>query len=105
MCLDNPIPPPPLVDDVVIVDPYNLTLDPDVWPAGLYGTDASGGKWGAYAPLRRCGCAAVRLTSMDAPFSLEWAAYFPLIGKVQTVPRAELYSIFMVVSKVPQALL
>ena len=50
MCLEVPIPLPPLVDDIVICDPFSLTPDPDIWPAGLYGTDASGGRWGAYTP-------------------------------------------------------
>ena len=41
------------------------------------------------------------MTGLDAPFTLEWGAHFPLVGIVQSVPRSELYAIVMVVSKVP----
>jgi len=98
---DHPIPPPRSVDNVSVYDPFGITPDPEVWPPGLYGTDASGGRWGSYPLLRRCGCGVARLTSMDPPFRLEWGAWFPLVGELQTVPRAELYAIYMVVAKVP----
>ena len=37
---------------------------------------------------------------MDASFQVEWAAAFPLVGVVQTVPRAELYAIVQTAVKV-----
>ena len=40
------------------------------------------------------------MSTLDVPFSVEWVASFPLVGEVQTVPRAELYSIVFVVVKV-----
>ncbi len=96
---EHPLPPPRSVDMVKFYDPFGITPDPEVWPAGLYGI-ASGGRWGSVPQLRRCGCGVSRLTSLDPPFTLQWGAWFPLVGEVQTVPRAELYAIFMVVSKV-----
>ena len=84
-----------------VVDPFNLTPDQNVWNPGIYGTDASGGKWGSYTPLRRCGCGISQLVGLEAPFALQWAAHFPLVGPVQSVPRAELYSIVMLVCRVP----
>jgi hypothetical protein len=101
LCLDHPIPPPPLVDDIVVFDPFSVVLPGGDWPPGLYGTDGSGGKWGGYTPLRRCGCRVSRLVGMDPPYQLQFGAHFPLVGEVQTVPRAELYAIFVVVKKVP----
>ena len=40
------------------------------------------------------------MSSLDAPFEVEWAASFPLVGEVQSVPRAELYAIVLVAVKV-----
>ena len=67
MCLSSPIPQPIAVDNIHVFDPYGITPDPDVWPPGLYGTDASGGKFGSYPQLRRCGCGVARLRSLDPP--------------------------------------
>jgi hypothetical protein len=102
---DHPIPPPSSVDKISIFDPFGITPDPEVWPPGLYGTDASGGRWGSYPLLRRCGCGVSRLTSLDPPYQLQWGAWFPLVGELQTVPRAELYAIYMVVAKVSQGVI
>ena len=44
LCLDHPIPPPPLVDDIVVFDPFSVVLLGSDWPPGLYGTDGTGGK-------------------------------------------------------------
>lgn len=98
---DHPIPPPPLIDDILVFDHVSVVLLGGDWPPGLYGTDGTGGKWGGYTPLRRCGCRVSRLVGMDPPYQLQFGAHFPLVGEVQTVPRAELYAIFVVVKKVP----
>lgn len=102
LCRDNepPIPPPPSVEKVFIYDPRNETPDHLQWPQGLYGTDASGGAWGSFNELRRCGVGVSRVATLDPPFSVRWAAHCPLIGEVQTVPRAELFAIYLVVSRV-----
>ena len=92
---------PPDQLQVVTYDPFGVAPHPGRWPPGLYGTDASGGRWDAYANLRRCGCGVSRLRGLDPPFQIEFGAHFPLTGSVQTVPRAELFAIWLVVSRVP----
>ena len=37
---------------------------------------------------------------MGAPFQLQWAAYFPLVGSAQTVPRTELDALVVLVRHV-----
>ena len=76
-----------------------------LWPPGLYGTDASGGKWGSYPELRRCGCGVSKLASMDPPFEIEFGASFALPGDVQTVPRAELFAITLLAERVSHGVL
>ena len=100
MCGDvnDPIPPPPIAEKLYVYDPHHETPDNHEWPPGLYGTDAGGGEWGGYPELRRCGAGIARVQSV-APFRVLWAAHAPLPGLVQTVPRAELYAITLVTSK------
>ena len=77
MCLPFPIPKPQLEDIFYFFDPFQLAPDPHVWPSGLYGTDASGGKYGSFPELRRCGCSAVMLDSMDSPLLCAFWCFFP----------------------------
>ena len=63
---------------------------------GTVCTDGSGGFWSANAKLRRCGWAAVMLDSSGNPRHWKWIAA-ALGGSVQTVPRAEIYAVLMVV--------
>ena len=101
LCLAYPIPPPPLVDDILTFAPFSIVLPEGVWPPGLYGTDGSGGKWGGYTPFRRCGCGISRLVGLDPLYQLQFGAHFALVGEVQTLPSAELHAILVVVRKVP----
>jgi len=103
--MSSPITPPVQQDVVTIYDPFGVTLDALEWLPGLYGTGASGGKWGAYHELRRCGCGVASMTGFSAPFTLQWAARFPLPGTHQSVPRAELYAIYMLVTRVKYGVL
>ena len=72
------------------------------WPSGLYHTDASGGDFSSFKELRRCGIGLAFLCQDEDAFgSLSpdlflWGAFSPLPGKLQTVPRAELYAILVV---------
>ena len=40
------------------------------------------------------------MSGFTSPFILQWAARFPLPGTHQSVPRAELYAIYMFVTRV-----
>ena len=87
---------------------YMGNYPPQSWPAGLYHTDASGGRYGAYAQLRRCGVGICYLMQSEHLFSshplgshlFQWGAYAALTGSVHTVPRAELFAILLVVMHV-----
>jgi hypothetical protein len=82
---------------MTLLDPRGVTPTAE-WPPGIYGTDASGGKFSAYPEIRRCGCGIVTVVPNGDVFSLEWAASFPLVGDIQTVPRAELFAIATLVN-------
>ena len=77
------------------------------WPPGLYYTDASGGPNNEYPVLRRCGVGVACIdthsnwfTTGEGSSPFLWGAYAPLTGVRQSVPRAELYAIFVVISHV-----
>ena len=75
---------------------------PQDWPSGLYHTDASGGDHSAFKDIRRCGIGLAFLCQDEEAFCVLssdlflWGAFAPLPGKLQTVPRAELYAILVV---------
>ena len=53
----------------------------------MYHGDGSGGKYAKIPQARRCGSAIAHLNSDN---NLEFCMYYPLLGEIQTVPRAEL---------------
>ena len=74
------------------------------WPPGTYHTDAGGGAHNAYPALRRCGIGIAFTQQDDDCYTLPlqeqlliWGAYSPLPGHLQTVTRAELFAIVIVV--------
>jgi hypothetical protein len=96
LLLNFPIPQPIQTTQISIFDPCGLTNAG--WPSGTYGTDASGGAFSSIPEIRRCGCGIVTMTPANDDsdkFDLEWAASFPLEGEIQTVPRAELFAILI----------
>ena len=66
-----------------------------VWASGTYYGDASGGEFTAYTCIRRVGCG---LAAIDASGNLLFGAKSNLPGLVQTVPRGEIYALFMLVN-------
>merc|ERR1711965_260158 len=72
----------------IITSPFSVLGD-RVVEGTIYG-DASGGKFNIYPDLRRVG---VGLARIDSNGDLIWAISFNLPGKIQTVPRGELYAI------------
>ena len=81
-------------------DPELVAACTLVWPPGKYGTDGSAGKFSAIPELRRCGCSAVALDINSNGVTVFRGLSCPLPGEVQTVPRAELYAMFVVVRNV-----
>ena len=86
---------------------YYGTQPQTFWPAGVYHTDGSGGIFSAIPALRRCGVGVVFLKSdLDASSNdfgndpIVFAVHAPLVGTVQTVPRAELYAVYLVLDHV-----
>ena len=71
-----------------------------VWPSGRYYTDGSGGKHSAAPALRRCGFGVAYMTEARGRSDFAWGVFGPLIGKVQTVPRAELFACVTVLARV-----
>ena len=65
------------------------------WPSGEYFTDGAGGSHSSWPALRRCGCGIVFLAA-SALLTPLFGAFFPLAGDPQTVPRAELFAILVV---------
>ena len=62
---------PPLdVHSIQIYDPFAISPDPDVWPQGLYGTDAFGGEFGGYPTLGDAGVACLGLSPLTSLYSL-----------------------------------
>ena len=81
-------------DELFLVGPH---IPSHFWPSGVYYSDASGGKHSAVPALRRCGIGIASLSlSSDISSSFIFGAYAPLVGVEQTVPRAELYAILLV---------
>ena len=64
---------------------------PASWPSGLYCTDGSGGRFGSYPSLRRCGVGVAHVVAGRVVFG----ACSPLWGP-QSVPRAELAAVLVV---------
>ncbi len=72
-----------------------VTSPQAVWASGTYYGDASGGEFTSYACIRRVGCG---LAAVDATGNLLFGAKSNLPGLVQTVPRGEIYALFMLVN-------
>ena len=70
---------------------------PDMWPSGYYFGDGSGGIYSSYDFLRRCG---VGIHYVSPDLEPGFNAWQPLLGPIQTVPRAELTAVCIVVDKV-----
>ncbi len=64
------------------------------WASGTYYGDASGGEFSSFASIRRVGCG---LAAIDSAGNLVFGAKSNLPGSVQTVPRGEIYALFMLV--------
>ncbi len=74
-----------LVDEPV----WSYDLNPPEqgqWPSGDYFGDGAGGNRALYPTLRRCGCAVACMSDQV----LQFGAFSPLPGPVQTFPRAEI---------------
>ena len=94
----------PDTSELILVCKY---VAPFQWPSGSYHCDASGGAHNAFPLIRRCGFGIVLIsphftaalaTSATCPSQLiQFGAYGALPGSKQTVPRAELFAIFMIV--------
>ena len=72
---------------------FHLCFPIGLWPGGTYYTDCAGGVHSKWPALRRCGCG---LALLCADGSLNFAGLFPLAGSPQTVSRAELVAIIVV---------
>ena len=83
---------------------YGPLADNFSWPSGWYYVDASGGKYSSIPLLRRCGVGVAFLHEFpcidflqDPDDALAFGISAPLPGVVQTVQRAELYAILIVI--------
>ena len=84
-------------ETVIPVYVGNSTLLPlRSWPAGTYYTDAAGGPYGKFATLRRIAFGVAVMLYNDGP-CLAWGMHSHLPGKIQSVPRGELFAIVYVV--------
>ena len=72
------------------------SLPPGVWPPGSYYTDGSGGRFNQVPQLRRCALALVRLEAHAPTPTFAFGVATRLPGSVQTVPRAELLAVVLV---------
>jgi ribonuclease HI len=73
------------------------------WPGGRFWTDGSGGLHSSIPVLRRCGCGIATLKRAAADpqdFERDWGYSFSLPGQKQTVPRAELMAILVILQNV-----
>ena len=98
--INDPIPQPTSDSNLFVYDPYDDVDSDGLWPPGLYGTDGSGGEHGSFPELRRCGVGISRLSGLDPPYQIQFAAHCALPGKIQTAPRSELFAFYLLVSKV-----
>lgn len=73
------------------------TPDKNEWPSGFYFGDGSGGRYSSYPTLRRCGTG---IAYLDWDMDHQYDIWSPLPGAIQTVPRAELYALLIVVHHV-----
>jgi hypothetical protein len=65
------------------------------WRFSKLWTDASGGEYGSIPQLRRCGIGITAITvTGQQGVQINFGAFGPLPGEIQTVPRGELYAIF-----------
>lgn len=77
---------------------FNFSFGANVhWTSGVYCGDGAGGQFGAFQELRRCGVGVAFLHQQLDKFVLASAGGTPLLGEVQTVPRAEALAIYIVV--------
>ena len=100
------LPPRAMVQMPEPIGTLDLTLvaDQGVWAAGgVYFGDGSGGADTADVRLRRCGFSVLQLASQTEPFRARGGALAPLPGKRQTVPRAEITALLVLVQKLAQA--
>ena len=73
--------------------------DDEVWGPDFYYTDGSGGSRSSDTRARRCGCGIARVdVSSEPPTVLNWA-HGSLPGAKQSVPRAELYAILVLLRR------
>ena len=70
------------------------------WSGGRYYTDGSGGHFGAFPVLRRCGFSVAVVECEGSQASFVWGCFSPLPGSRQSVPRSELYAILTVLRNV-----
>jgi len=70
---------------------------PAEWPSGYYSGDGSGGTYSSYDFLRRCGVGIHYVSPDLTPGFDDWQ---PPLGPIQTVPRAELLAVCIVIDKV-----
>ena len=66
---------------------------PDSWGSGTYFGDGSGGVYTKYPTLRRCGVGVAKFNLTNE--TLEFGAFSPLPGVVQTVARAEAFALHL----------
>ena len=87
----------PTEDHVFQWDPVvQQAPSPSNWPGGTYFGDGSGGFFTKYPTLRRCGVGVAYYLNSVYQYGLS----SNLPGKVQTVVRAELYALLIVVQQV-----
>ena len=70
------------------------------WSGGRYYTDGSGGHFGAFPVLRRCGFSVAIVECEGSQASFGWGCFSPYPGSRQSVPRSELYAILTVLHNV-----
>ena len=83
-------------NDLVVI-PTNS--DNIIWENFKHGTfygDASGGIFSSMPRIRRIGCGLIQI---DGTGELVWGQHFNLPGKIQTVPRGELYVLLYLVER------
>ncbi len=86
----------------LLEDDYSITYTGDnptyLWEHSIYYGDASGGEFTSISSLRMCGCG---LATLSQTGELIAGASFPLPGSVQTVPRAKIFALVVLVQNAP----